>query len=317
MRRTLIVVIVLVIIALAVIVVPVEAGELNWSAGVTLTEKESAINIGSLIEASRGDRLIGCWFSSTGQLPIMVRGLEYNAFGQFPGIRNIQKVVLSPDHGLTEWPAELVEGKGYCVPIPNLQVGGYGLEWGITSKDKKNRLMLVIIPINWSSTRVSSATNQTMVQEKPDGCYGFSDAQWYCQLKPGGFIPAKASFDPANVAYQQAATAVSNQVSQPQQVATLAPTISPKYQPEPTRYAPIAKETEEIMMVLKGNTPAEFPVTISAGLEKDDKLVFRRNDRFIAEATITEVVSGRFIEAKITKGSGVRSQDSIFIKGGK
>ena len=296
MRRTLIVVSFLVI---AVAMTTPVLADLNWSSGITLTEKESGIQIGSRIEAMHGRYLIGCWFSSSGQLPVMVQGLGYNAFGDFPGINKIQKVVLSPDHGKTEWPADQIEGKGYFVPIPNLLAGGYGLEWGVTSKDKHNRLLLVIIPINWSSTRSSSATNHAMVQMAPMGYENFSDQQWYACLR--GFVPAWATVDPSYAALVQA--------SQPP-VQQVVPQSEKEAVVETTNF-----DGEVTLILDYGKKQDEFPVNITADISVGQKIVFRRSGRFVAEAEITDLMAGKFIQARVIKGGYVQSQDGIFLGG--
>ena len=137
MRRTLSIV---VAIVLTMVVVSASA-DMNWSAGVSLTESESSLQMGSRMEAfSPSGHLLGAWFSSTGTMPILVQGLNFEAYLDIANVRNIQKVVMSPDKGKTEWPAELIEGKGYHVAVPNLPAGAYGLEWGVVSKDKGNRI---------------------------------------------------------------------------------------------------------------------------------------------------------------------------------
>lgn len=309
MRRSTLIVLLAIIVS-AMVASSAFAGEVNWSAGITLTEKESGVTIGSRIEVSNRGRLVGSWFSSSGQLPVMVEGLEYDAFGDFPGIWKIRKVVLTPDHGKTEWLAELVEGKGYAVAIPRLRAGSYGLEWGVLSHDKRNRLMLIIIPINWSSNRSTSATNHAMVQVAPGNCGGFNDQQWFALLR--GFVPAWASFDPAFVAQQNMQ---SQRPADPPPATAPAPPAKPAVRDDKGAYTP--SEPSKVKMILVGNDPSVFDdVNIEIELAKGDYLVFKRDGQFVADAKVTRVTEGE-IQARITKGGGVRNGDDIFKKGEK
>lgn len=326
MRGTLIYIVLLAAVIVAV-GQPADAGsDLTWSAGVSLTESQSAVQIGSRIEALRGRLLLGCWFSSSGQLPVMVQGLDYQAFLDCPGIGKIEKVVLSPDKGATEWEAEMVPSKGYRVKIPTLSAGAYGLEWGVRSRDKHNRLQLVVIPISWTSGRSSSATNQAMVQRSPLGSENFSDQEWFACLR--GFVPAWATLDPAFLAQQQLSQMAPAPIVAPAPVAPVAKTTAPAVEnppppataePAPTvealAFLPEREEVAfdgEVMLVLDGRE--EFPVTITAELAKGDILVFRRGDKFVAETEIVELAAGRFLEAQVLKGGDVRPHDAIFIR---
>lgn len=314
MRRTLIV-FMLVAIAMAM-ALPAFAGDLNWSAGVTLTQSEAGVQIGSRIEASRNGRLIGAWFSSSGQLPIMVQGLDYDAFGDFPGIRKIQRVVLSPDHGQTVWEGENVQGKGYRVIIPKLKRGSLGLEWGVTSKDKHNRLLLIVIPINWNSHRSSSSTNQAMMQQEPPGSENFTDQQWFGWLT--GFVPASATWDPAFVAKQQMLS------QQSAFVVTPAPVVIPTLAPP----APAPFEERPIIQPKEGETtrqemPARFiriervsAIDFTAHVDKGDRLTFKRHGKFVAEGVV--IIwddNDKSVEIGITKGGSVLNGDEIFLGG--
>jgi len=315
MRSTLIASIVAIVLTM---VAPAFAGEVNWSAGVSLSEKEPGTQIGSRIEASRDGRLVGAWFASSGQLPVIVVGMEYSAYGDFPGVERITEVMISPDKGITRWKAEKIEGRGYTVALPTLPAGSYGLEWGVVSRDKRNRITLVIIPINWSSKRTTGMVNQIMVQNPPLEAEGYSDQMWFSLLR--GFVPAWATPDPAFVALQ-------NMQNQPQPPIPVVQPDPPKVAPQPPDPTqPVVEIDEEpyraeltapseVTMVLQGNSIQEFPVSIKAKLAKGDRLVFKRAGRFVAEAMVTRVI-GHSVEAKITKGGGVRSGDQIF-RGGK
>lgn len=331
MRSTLIVVVAIVICVMAV--ESAIAGEFNWSAGISLTEKESGVQIGSRIEASREGRFIGSWFSSSGQLPVMVMGLDYDAFGDFPAIRNILEVVLSPDHGKTEWSAEQVEGKGYTVDLPTLPSGSYGLEWLVVSKDKHNKLMLIIIPINWNSRRATGATNHAMVQHPPLESESFSDQQWFALLR--GFVPAWASFDPAFLAQQQMAGQSAPQGQSPQgTVPETIPQVAPPPSPPPAPKAPSYPEDNSHPHNSYNGDEADVTVTLALldghwkesarsiipSVPNGGKLIFRRAGVVVAEATVTRVIPGRLIEARVIKGGGVRPGDKISMRtkeGGK
>ena len=318
MRRTLKVVL-LTAIVIAVAVTPV-AGEINWSAGVTLTEKETGVQIGSALEAFRNGRLIGCWGSSFGQLPVMVEGLEYRAYAHLPGIRNVIKVVLTPDGGITQWPAEQIEGKGYCVTLPSLPVGIYGLEWAVQSRDKHNRLMLIIIPINWSSKRTIGMVNQTVVQRPPIDCGGFTDQQWFAYLSGKGWVSVEATPDPAYLALMKMQN---GPAPAPQPGPAYAPPVpqterqsSPAHKEHPKDEPAANFEDTATLVITGGSRTTELPLIFEkpVRISKGDHYIFRRSGKFVAEVDVVKVIPGKVIEARILKGGGVRPQDRIFLK---
>lgn len=312
MRRTLIVISSVIVIAMAV--TPVLAGEINWSAGVMLTEKEAGASMGSRLAAVRiqtnsfgrvSERVFGSWFSTTGMLPELLFGksIAYDAMADFANIRNVEKVVVSPDNGLTEWEAIQMPLWGWTARLGEMPPGPHALWWGVYSRDKKNRLVLFIIPINWSSGRTSSVVQQVNVLRAPVGCDSYSDEEWLALLR--GFRPVDAQLDPQFLAMKQARA----QLGQATQ-----PVPSP---PTPTSSIQIDKDEVvkavpvEMSMVLLGNDIREFPVNINVELKPGEHLVFERHGRLVAEAVVTKLI-GHSIEAKIIRGGRVRFGDEIF-----
>jgi len=290
-----------------VMTVSAQATELQWSGGVTLTESSDQSGIFSRIEVCRSGQVIGCWFSTSGVLPQVFSGPKVMAYGDFPGISRIETVVLSPDHGKTRWVACLVPGKGYQVSIPALPAGGYGLEWGVESKDKHNRLTLIIIPINWSSHRRSSAANHFMVQSAPLGWQDMSDQQLFAFLR--GFVPSWATPDPSVLA----------QMAMMQQSATtpVAAPVAPKQltAPLPPPAKPVALE-EVSLRLLKGDLFVDVPrVTLPQGVSEDTVLVFKRDDKVVMIARVIEI-SGRSVKAEVVDQSDELQAGDSIEKGG-
>lgn len=236
MRRSLTICILAAIMVVAV--VPTWAQAVNFSGGVSITEMTPQSGVFSHIDMAYKGRVIGGWFSTAGYLPVLVKSndLTYTAYGDFPGITKIQKVVLTPDGGKTQWPATLVPGKGWQVAIPfgtrtqtvqtvkdvrvrgnrtekvvveetqtviGLEPGGYALQWGVESRDQRNRVMIIIIPMNFSSMRTSYAANHVMVQREVANIAVLNDAAINIYLREHGFQPAVDTFSPAVMAAMQ------------------------------------------------------------------------------------------------------------------
>jgi hypothetical protein len=166
------------IIVLVAMVQPASAdGAIALSGGVTLTQTTNPTNMGSQVDAWCGAEIVATWSSTTNKQLKLPEGLLYKAYSQFTGIRNIERIELTPDDGITRWEARQLVGKGWQVIIPLEKLlrlgsrggsyGGYGLKWKITSRDKENRLMILFIPITWNSSRASEALNQVVVEPKP------------------------------------------------------------------------------------------------------------------------------------------------------
>jgi len=292
-----------------VMTVSAQAAELQWSGGVTLTESSDQSGIFSRIEVCRSGQVIGCWFSTSGVLPQVFPGPDIMVYGDFPGISRIEEVVLSPDHGITKWPAKLCKGKGYTVKTPPAYPGGYSLEWGVSSKDKHNRLTLVIIPINWSSQRRSAAANHLMVQEAPLGWEQMSDQQLFAFLR--GFVPAWATPDPSVVAQMQ--------MMQPVQIPALEPTPTPAPATEQAKEDPPQRPIEQpVTLVLLYGKSRQI---VSAGLdmskiEPGTVIRFRRDGQLILDACVQTISDNRVV-CRASSRNAIQNGDSIsIIQGG-
>lgn len=347
---------------------------LSVGGGVTLTESANGVSMGSRIDACRKytekceetGRLgftykpIASWFSSTGMMPFLVmtrsafreavgpKSVVYRAAVDFNNVTNIVQVELTPDHGLTTWEATNVALKGYQVEIPYLPSGGYGLEWKVTSRDKHNRLMIVFIPISWSSNRTNGVVQQVMVQSAPDGSCDFTDEQWVSMLSPA-FQPATALPDPGYLAKRAAQRQVLAQMTQPAAPAdpppafTPAPAPAPKPAVEPHRPRPIADQPKpaveqreepkdddgfvpdvpendpevydldgEYQLVLTGSVERSFKVNLSGKVAQGSRVVFDRNGKEALSANITDVSDGRiFAEVESVGSKGIQPGDKI------
>lgn len=308
----------------------VAASDLQWSGGVTLTETKESAFLGSRLDALHNDRLLGTWFSSSSQLPQVVQGVQLWAFGDFTGISKVEKVVLSPDHGKTQWPAELIEGKGYGVELPEMIAGGYALEWGVYSKDKHNKLMLIVIPVSWSSGRTSTVLNHLMVQAAPFGSEGWNEDMWFSCLR--GFVSSVATPDMGYLAQQQAVAQMVPAPPKPDPI----PIVQPKPVPAPKAdmqsdnyaitdsqlsVAPRSKLDDSmdgrVVSVKYGATLAlkyknhlqEVPFNGTTTLVVNQRLIFSRGGKVVAEAKVVKVCSTR-IEAVMNYGQ-VQANDSI------
>lgn len=253
MRRTLISTIITFIVILAVSQA-VHAEALSVGGGITLTESAAGVSMGSRFDACRkiaekskeSGRLeftykpIASWFSQTGMMPFLVMSKApgrpvYRASADFNNVNNIQKVELTPDHGLTTWEATNVALKGYQVEIPFLDPGGYAFEWRVTSRDEHKKLIIIFIPISWNSTRSNSVVQQIMVQSAPEECWNFTDEQWVSMLSPA-FQPATALPDPGYLAKRAAQQQTLRQMAaQPVPDSKPQPAPVPKVEPEPEK----------------------------------------------------------------------------------
>lgn len=300
----------------------VQATDFTWGGAVGLTEMSPGGGIFSHIDASRNGRMVGSWFSTSNVLPVLADGLEYAAYGDFPGISKIQEVVLSPDSGITRWPATQVPGKGWKVElpigdryadsrtfdgrpcqivVPGLNPGGYGLEWGVRSRDKRGRLMLIIIPITWSALRTSSAANHVMVQAAPSNCDSYNAVQWFAFLR--GFVPAWATPDPAVLVAQQ----MQNQLTQPVQ------TVRPQPARPRQRVRPVSK-TVKLILCLDDEQRSMSCQLDTSSLFAGQRLEFRRDGQTVIVAEI-DSVDGTAVEASVTAGGWPQSGDRIFMGG--
>lgn len=190
---------VMIIVSMAM-VQPVSAdGAIALSGGVSLTQSTPPSNMGSQVDAWCGAEIVATWSSTTNKQLKLPEGLLYKAYSQFTGIRNIERIELTPDDGITLWEARQLVGKGWQVVIPLEKLlrlgskggsyGGYGLKWKITSHDKENRLMILFIPITWNSSRASEALNQVVVEQRP------YDSSLWCKEDWALYLSLHCGFD--------------------------------------------------------------------------------------------------------------------------
>jgi len=335
---------------------------LSVGGGVTLTESASGVFMGSRIDACRKIaekcqetgrlgftyRPIAAWASSTSMMPFLVMSKApgrpvYWAMPDFNNVENIVKVELTPDHGLTTWEATNVALKGYQVEIPYLSPGVYGFEWKVTSKDKHNRLMIIFIPISWSSNRTNGMVQQVMVQSAPEECWNFSDEQWVSLLSPA-FQPLTALPDPGYLAKRAVQQQTLNQMTQsapadPPPAPAPKPTVEPRRprlrpveQPKPVAkqrreepkdddgFVPDVPENDsevynldgEYRLVLTGSVERSFKVNLSGKIAQGSKVVFDRNGIEALSASITDVKSGKiFAEVDEVGSKGIQPGDKI------
>lgn len=260
MRRTLIVL--LLVVALAAATRTVRAAvDIGGSAVIGVRSETPQSAIGSRIEIpytlQDGTKLVFPWLSVTGKTPFWFEGLEVDVTLVSANIRKIKAVWLTPDHGLTRWPAKLVPLKGYTVHFdatpkyktvkkdgreeraqtnPYLAQRSHALEWIVDSDDKKSQFIALVPLFNWSSGRESAATNMVVVQRAPAGWQQMTEDQIYSHLR--GFEPVTATPDPAIVAAQQ----IQQQMAPPpppaptpapQPTPAPAPTVQPTPAPDP------------------------------------------------------------------------------------
>lgn len=363
MRRSLTTSILVIIAMVAMASAVIAENGLSIGGGVTLTESASGVSMGSRIDACRKytekcketERLgftykpIASWFSSTSMMPFLVmtksafreavgpKSVVYRAAVDFNNVTNIEKVELTPDHGLTVWEATNVALKGYQVEIPYLPSGGYGLEWKVTSRDKHNRLMIIFIPISWSSNRTNGVVQQVMVQSAPEGSSDFTDEQWVSMLSPA-FQPATALPDPGYLAKRAAQRQVLAQMTKPAAPAdpppapAPAPVVQPRTQPV-EQSKPVCQREEsksddgfvpetfsggiydldgEYQLVLTGLINRSYPVKLSGQVEKGAKVTFVRKGKEVAIASITDVDSGKIFATVDEVGTkGIQPGDKI------
>ena len=355
MRRKLTITSFLVIAIMAVASVASASNGLSIGGGVTLTESASGVAMGSRIDACRkiaekNDesgrfeftyRPIAAWASSTGMMPFLVMSKApgrpvYRAMVDFNNVENIDKVELTPDHGLTTWEATNVPKIGYMVEIPYMEPGARAFEWKVTSRDKKNRLMIIFIPISWNSNRTNGVVQQIMVQSAPEECWNFSDEQWVSLLSPA-FQPLTALPDPGYLAKRAAQQQTLNQMTQPASAPTPAPTSKPAIEPRRPRPVadqpkPVVKHEEkrnddgyvpesdsevydldgEYQLVLTGEVNRSFAVNLTGRVAQGSKVVFDRKGREAASASITDVKSGKiFAEIDSVGSKGIQPGDKI------
>lgn len=336
MRRTLIVLMLVVAVVVGFSTVVQASGALQWSGGISITERTNLSGIFSRLEVSYRGKLLGCWFSNSGVLPQYFQGLDADVIGVFSGIQKIQRVELSPDHGLTKWPAELVEGKGFRVTLPDLPANPYTFEWGVWSRDKHNRLILVIIPISWSSVRKSAESFNLMVQTAPPGWWEMSEVMMFAQLR--GFVSAWATPDMAVLAQEQAlqnmqasalsgpeclgmggATSTGIQVGEGQllEEPAVEPSLVEKPWAEEYQYRLSPPQMVEVMLILvAGERQIEVPVRLDlSGVRKGTQLCFWRDEVVVLVAEVTRVIENRAIEATIPDAMQLCRGDRITLGG--
>jgi hypothetical protein len=313
------------------------ADGLSWSGGLNLTEKEGQAALASRIEAFRGDNMVGYWVSSSNMLPQLVSdGMTYDMFVDFVGIDAVQSVEISPDNGLTVFPAENVPTKGYRIRLPaDIRPGTYGFKAGVRSKDRRNRLVFLILPICWSSGRSSGMLQQLVVQSPPAGSNTYDDVMWFACMR--GFLPAQASPDPNYIMQQKAV----QQMLNPQPVATPVGTVTTTAPPVTTSTSPaeapkVSTPEAAPAISIKPAGP-NFPHGVElfighmkdegfvleqdlkssnfrADVHKGDTLVVLRPDGLVrADLEVVGINEGASLTCLFTFGYGVKPGDRIEI----
>lgn len=243
---------------LVIAVAPVRAQDMNWSVATSLNYTESTPQSGIFshmdwvrpLPCGIGDPnywlnpkktdVIGTWFSTASVLPNLVKDgkNKYIAIGDLIGFElyKIQKVRLSPDGGVTQWVANLIPGKGWCVDAPmgtttetlevkqdqkgkgkevttvtttvtrqniGLEVGGFALQWGLEVKDQKNKTRFLFFAFTTTSVRKASAGQHIMVQASKVDIDRLNDIARQLYIREHGFQPATDEASPAVLAAQQ------------------------------------------------------------------------------------------------------------------
>lgn len=202
MRRSLI--LLLVVVAFAVATRTVQAADITWSGGVSITEKTNQSGLFMWIDAYHCGRYIGTWYSTSSQLPEGPDCLEYRVFLAPVGVAKIKKQTFSgSDVGTI---AATETAKGACAVIPpfySIEHGGRILTFGVNAKDVKKMLMLVVLPINYTGTRDLTVGTFLHYQFSPRGYESWDDWQAFLNLR--GFEPAWSTPDVGRAAAMNAA----------------------------------------------------------------------------------------------------------------
>ncbi|MEK7143107.1 MAG: hypothetical protein AAB785_02765, partial [Patescibacteria group bacterium] len=239
-------------------------------------------------------------------------------------------------------PAELGEGRGFRVTLPDLPANPYTFEWGVWSRDKHNRLILVIIPISWSSVRKSAESFNVMVQRAPPGWREMPEVMMFAQLR--GFVSARATPDMAILAAEQAlqnmqapapaglgigigrATSTGVQVGEgvllPDEPAEDLPAMmpvgpQPGLMPAPAVVPP--PQMTDVMLILVAG-PRRIEVSVSMDMKdvkKDTRLRFWRDGVVFLTATVVRVIGTGAIEATIPDAMQLCRGDQITIGGAR
>lgn len=343
--RTFTICFVLIIVLMAMMQFVFADGALSLSGGVTLTQSTNATSMGSQVDAWCGNMIVATWSSTTSKQLKMPEGLLYKAYSQFTGIRNIERIELTPDDGITRWEARQLIGKGWQIVIPLEKLmrlgskggsyGGYGLKWKITSRDKENRLMILFIPITWTSNRASEALNQVVVEQRP-----YKSSLW-CKEDYALYLQVHCGFDSViplpDLNFEAQRQAINNyRASQLEQPAVQEQVVlPPKREIEPRQETIEERRPERIetkideepyqevvgtepMTIVIHSGSREYTLKASLGsVGSKDTLVFKRGKTTIGTARVTSV--GRKVFATMTSGNiaSFRRGDIITVKGVK
>ena len=360
--------IVIAMLMITTIVVPSMAQNVNWSANaVSITEYAEATGLSSQCNAKRFGRPIGGWTSTAGVLPQVVAGpgMTYEFSLKTTGVLKIEEAVLTPDSGNTLWYADMTSMKGFMlklpigigtvkslckVPLPKrresdktryedrvidvpttgLPVGEMsGVEWRVKSRDKHNKLIILIIPISWDSIRTTCAGSAIMVQFAPDGFEDLTNISVFSLLR--GFVPAWAAADPAVIAQQQM---IAQQQPQPQVQVQEQPQVQIQEQIQNNDYS---QNSEEIQVDGVVGEPVSSTITepsrvtkVTITVIKDAKYLiwrdqkldmanfesakfveFQRDGRYICMATFSYDQRTRNFELKIIRGDFPKAGDQL------
>lgn len=254
------------------------------------------------------------FFSSTcGQKAIIFEGVDIVMMPDLVGYRNLKQVKLiarSTAGARREFCVGKEDMKNgiYVVTVSNLHPAEWIFAWEIKSKDKTRTFSVLFIRMSFNGKRTTGSSIHVTVQAAPSCLHQLSPQQAFGYTR--GLIEAWATMDPAYAAKLQMQAPVVAPQSQP-------PTPKPRHKPkyEEPEEEPGNEICGEVLLTLTCDGRSdEFPVTINAVLEPGDCLIFRRNGKFVAEAEVMAVEHGKFLEARIVRGWGVRPNDKIFMK---
>lgn len=119
MRRTLTICLLVAILLIAV--APSLAQGIVWSGNaLTITQSTELSGVTTRINAKRNGQPLGGYTSKSGICAEIVahQSMTYPCSLETAGIQNIQGAVITPDHGVTVWPATLIPSKGYTLNLP-------------------------------------------------------------------------------------------------------------------------------------------------------------------------------------------------------
>lgn len=163
----------------------------TWGGMIQVGKDERTYAISTIINLSdlSTKRLLGGWSQNQGELPTPTDKTmaECKIFGI--GFEKIVEVGLSPDMGLTRYPAVPTPGKGYIVNLDmsKFGLGMSGLNWYVIHMDNRGRLVIVILVFSWAEKGIAQGGCFLHVVRAPEDWNEMPDnlKLSYCH----GFLP--------------------------------------------------------------------------------------------------------------------------------